>query len=222
MATMATATARAGLRESRSEQLEQLRRQIAAVPSRVGVSRRSPIAESAPIPCSESLLLTPDSLGGLLPAGLPKGAVGVLTGARSLALSIAAAVTSAGGYVAIVGQPGLGLLAATEMGADLDRVAVVLDPGADPVEVAAVLTDGMDLVVLGLRGRAVPPSRARAVTARARQRGCTLLVADGAWPGAAIRLDARVCGYEVSGAPGFGRISRVRLSTRARGRAEVG
>ena len=209
-------------RKNRSDQLEQLRKQIAAVPSRVGVSRRQPIVENAPIPASESLLLAPDSLAGLLPAGLPKGVVGVLTGARSLALNIAAAVTSAGGYVAIVGQPGLGLLAATEMGADLDRVAVVPDPGADPVEVAAVLTDGMDLVVLGLRGRAVPPSRARAVTARARQRGCTLLVADGSWPGAAIRLDARVCGYDVSGAPGFGRISRVRLSTRARTRSEVG
>ena len=219
---MTMAVARVRTSENRAEQLERLRRQMAEVPSRVGAARRAPIADSALSSDQESLLLAPESLGGLLPTGLPKGAVGVLTGARSLALNIAAAVTAAGGFVAIVGQPGLGLLAATEMGADLDRVAVVPDPGADPVEVAAVLTDGMDLVVLGLRGRAVPPSRARAVTARARQRGCTLLVADGDWPGAAIRLDARVCGYDLSGTPGFGRISRVRLSTRARARARAG
>src|SRR5262249_52477307 len=31
----------------------------------------------------------------------------------------------------------------------LSRLAVIPDPGADPVEVAAVLMDGMDLVVLG-------------------------------------------------------------------------
>ncbi|HEX5144781.1 MAG TPA: hypothetical protein VFW21_13015 [Mycobacterium sp.] len=206
--------------ESRSELLKQLRKQMAAVPSRVGSSRRGQLPADIALPVGESLLPIPDLVADLLPAGLPKGAVGVVTGARSLSLSMAAAVTAAGGFVAIVGQPDAGLLAAAEMGADLDRLAVIPDPGADPVEVAAVLMDGMDLVVLGLRGRAVPPSRARAVTARARHKGCTLLIADGDWPGAAVRLDARVCGYEMAGdrRPGFGRISQVRLSTRARAR----
>lgn len=135
-----------------------------------------------------------------------------------------AAVTAAGGHAAIVGQPRAGLLAAAEMGADLSRIAVIPDPGADPVEVAAVLLDGLDLVVLDLGGRSVPGARARAVTARARQKGCTLLVTGGDWPGAQARLDATVSGYEVIGAggagpvPGCGRIGRVRLVTRARGR----
>ncbi|MET0993538.1 MAG: hypothetical protein ABWY20_05390, partial [Mycobacterium sp.] len=91
-------------------------------------------------------------------------------------------------------------------------------------EVAAVLMDGMDLVVLGLGGRSVSATRARAVVARARQKGCTLLVTGGDWQGASARLEARVCGYEVTGAgggtprPGCGRISRVRLAMRAQGR----
>ena len=145
----------------------------------------------------------------------------VLSGARSLLLSMVAAVTAAGGNAAIVGQPDIGLLAAVEMGADLSRLAVIPDPGTDPVEVAAVLIDGMDLVVLGLGGRLVPQTRARAVLARARQKGCTLLVTDGDWQGVSTRLQARVCGYEITGAsvggraevpdPGFGRISGVRL-----------
>ena len=59
--------------------------------------------------------------------------------------------------------------------------------------------DGMDLVVLGLGGRSVPATRARAVVARARQKGCTLLVTDGDWQGASARLEARVCGYEITG-----------------------
>ena len=178
-----------------------------------------------PLPDSESLLPLPESLAELLPAPLPRGTVAVLSGARSLPLSMVAAVTAEGGHAAIVGQPDVGLLAAVEMGADLSRIAVIPEPGADPVEVAAVLMDGMDLVVLGLGGRSVPAGRARAVVARARQKGCTLLVTGGDWQGASTRLEARVCGYEVTGAgggaptPGCGRISRVRLAMRARGRS---
>ncbi len=210
---------------NRAEQLEQLRRQMAAVSGKVGASRHVTERAEAVLPTAESLLPVPESLAGPLPAGLPRGVVGVLSGARSLPVGMAAAVSAAGGHVAIVGLPDFGLLAAVEMGADLSRLAVIPDPGTDPVEVAAVLMDGMDLVVLGLAGRAVSATRARAVVARARQKGCTLLVARGEWEGASIRLDARVRGYEMTGAPGgasvagCGRINRVRLSVRARGRA---
>jgi hypothetical protein len=171
------------------------------------------------------LLPLPESLIEQLPTTLPRGTVAVLSGARSLPLSMVAAVTAAGGHAAIVGQPDVGLLAAVEMGADLSRLAVIPEPGADPVEVAAVLMDGMDLVVLGLGGRSVPATRARAVVARARQKGCTLLVTGGDWQGASARLEARVSGYEMTGGsgggrtPGCGRISRVRLAMRARGRS---
>jgi hypothetical protein len=240
-------------RLDRAEQVEHLRHKIAAVSGKVSDGCRAPTPSIDRPPDSESLLPLPESppcpSGGrypqaelgraelfraeLYPASgrypqppsLPRGTVAVLSGARSLPLSIVAAVTAEGGHAAIVGQPDVGLLAAVEMGADLSRIAVIPDPGADPVEVAAVLIDGMDLVVLGLGGRSVPAGRARAVVARARQKGCTLLVTGGDWQGAPTRLEARVCGYEVTGAgrgtptPGCGRISRVRFAMRARGRA---
>jgi hypothetical protein len=207
----------------RAEQVEHLRRRMAAVYGQVGANRRGHGYATDVLPTSVSLLPIPESLTELLPAGLPRGTVAVLSGARSLPLSMAAAVTAAGGHVAIVGQPDVGLLAAAEMGADLSRLAVIPDAGTDPVEVAAVLMDGMDLVVLGLNGRSVPATRARAVTARAHQKGCTLLVTRGDWQGASIRLDARVRGYDITAGngapvPGCGRISRVRLAMRARGR----
>lgn len=80
------------------------------------------------------------------------------------------------------------------------------------------------MVVLGLGGRSVPATRARAVVARARQKGCTLLVTDGDWQGASARLDARVCGYEITGRarPGFGRIGKVQLTYSVSGRAVSG
>jgi len=216
----------------RADQLKQLRRQIAVVSGKMNSGHSAPHRVDALLPATEALLPVPESLAETLPVGLPRGAVVVASGARALPLAVTAGVTAAGGHAAVVGHPDIGLLAAVEMGADLTRVALVPDPGNDPVEVAAVLMDGMDLVVLGLGGRSVPISRARAVMARARSKGCTLLVTDGDWQGAAMRLAARVSGYEVTGAAGpptsgpvgrsvagcGGRISRVRLAVRACGR----
>lgn len=209
---MTAAFASSPHQETRAEQLESLRRQMASISGRkVGPSAAAPAGDL--LPDSEAQLALPPWLADLLPAPVPRGTVAVLSGARSLLLSMVAAVTAAGGNAAIVGQPDIGLLAAAEMGADLSRLAVIPDPGTDPVEVAAVLVDGMDLVVLGLGGRRVPPSRARAVVARARNKGCTLLVTGGDWQGAPTRLAARVCGYDITAdsRPGFGRIGGVRL-----------
>lgn len=213
-----------GPRVNRAEQVEHLRRKMAAISGKVGHGRRGQALSNDVLPEPESLLPLPEINPETPPTTLPKGTVAVLSGARSLSLSMVAAVTAAGGHAAIVGQPDIGLLAAVEMGADLSRVAVIPEPGADPVEVAAVLMDGMDLVVLGLGGRSVPATRARAVVARARQKGCTLLVTGGEWQGASARLEARVSGYDVTGGSGgrpiagCGRISRVRLAMQARGR----
>jgi hypothetical protein len=221
---MAAALALKKGQDNRAEQLEQLRRQMAAVSGKVGERWRPAEPATEILPGSQSLLPVPDSLAAQLPSGLPRGAVAVLSGARSLPVSLAAAVSGGGGHVAVVGLPELGLLAAAAMGADLSRLAMIPDPGTDPVEVAAVLMDGMDLVVLGLAGRSVPATRSRAVVARARQRGCTLLVTGGQWQGASMRMDARVCGYEITGSrsgvpvAGCGRIGAVRLAVRARGR----
>jgi len=227
---MTAAFASVQRQENRAEQLESLRRQMSGKMSGKAVARPDDL-----LPESGSQLAIPQWLAESLPVQLPRGTVAVLSGARSLLLGMVAAVTAAGGNVAIVGQPDIGLLAAAEMGADLSRLAVIPDPGTDPVEVAAVLIDGMDLVVLGLGGRRVPRTRARAVVARARHRGCTLLVTDGDWEGAPTRLEARVCGYDITAGnrgaptPGFGRISGVRLQVsgvcaggRVIGRARTG
>lgn len=223
-------------RKERAEQVEQLRRRIAEVSGRMEIPGGRKVVGDDPHSAPETLLKAPDPpigpSGDALPEPpapgplsqlLPRGTVAVLSGARSLALRMVAAATAEGGHAAIVGQPDVGLLAAVEMGADLSRVAVIPYPGTDPVEVAAVLLDGLDLVVLALGGRSVPMARARAVTARARQKGCTLLVTGGDWHGASARLDARVCGYEMVGSggaavPGRGRIGRVRVDTRTRSR----
>ena len=154
------------------------------------------------LPDSESLLPLPESLAELLPRRVAAGTVAVLSGARSLPLSMVAAVTAAGGHAAIVGQPDVGLLAAVEMGADLSRLAVIPDPGSRSGR-GGRGADGRHGSGGARPGRAVgAATRARAVVARARQKGCTLLVTDGDWQGASTRLEARVCGYEITGRHG--------------------
>ncbi|MFD6881710.1 hypothetical protein [Rhodococcus sp. NPDC060084] len=203
----------------RAQQIETLRRRIAAVPSRGEVSRPTPVAEPAEVP-SRGVLPVPGPLAELLPhGGLVRGTVVSVSGAASLLLGVLASVTSSGGHAAVIGQRRLGLLAAAEMGAHLQRLAMVPDPGPDPVEVAAVLLDGMDLVVLGLGGASVPPTRARAVAARARSKGAVLIVTDGRWEGAQVRLEAQVSGYDGVDGPGLRRLCGTRLSVRAHGRA---
>lgn len=213
---MTAAVALGKVPHNRAEQLEQLRRQMAAVSGKVGGRRGVGEHPAEVVPRPEYLLPVPEVLAGALPGGLPRGTVAVLSGAGSLPVSMAAAVTAGGGHVAVVGLPGFGLLAAAEMGGDLSRLAVIPDPGSDPVEIAAVLIDGMDLVILALAGRSVSATRARAVVARARQRGCALLVTQGEWQGASMRMDARVRGYETTAGPGFGRISAVRIGCTVR------
>ena len=222
------------------ERVALLRSRMAAVPSRGETASvridnsdaapaRSELDDSEPSTASESVvrqrpvLPVPSALIEVLPhGGLVRGTVASVSGAGSLLIGLVAAVTGAGGHVAVVGQPRFGILAAVEMGAQLSNLALIPDPGPDPVEVAAILLDGVDLVVLGLGGLSVSPTRARAVVARARSKGSTLLVTDGHWDGAELRLDASVHGYDGLGTGrelGRGRLRGVRLSVCARGKA---
>ena len=198
---------------SRAERLEYLRRKMAAVPA-----KGEAVVAALPSDGRE-VLAVPGPLAELLPRrGLARGSVSVVSGANSLLLGILAAVTNEGMFAAVIGLPKLGLLAATEMGARLDRLALIPEAGPDPAGVAAVLLDGIDLVVLGLGGATVSPARARAVVARARSKQAALLVTDGQFGGAEVSIDARVEGYSGLG-QGVGRVCAVALSVRTKSKA---
>lgn len=207
----------------RADELAALRRRMAAMsgrPDQQSVEVRDP---------AEGVLPVPGPLAEILPhAGIPRGTVVCHEGANSLLVAMIASVTRGGGQVGIVGLPRLSLLAAVEMGADLSRLATVPDPGADPVEVATVLLDGMDLVVLGAV-ESVAPARTRVVMGRVRKQSSVLMVTGGGWPGARTTLEARVLTYRHSPAvtmtaepvqarSGYGRIGGMRLRVTAFGR----
>ena len=204
--------------DDREEQIAALRRRLAAVPGKGAGAHAVEVARPVPV------LPVPEVLAELLPQrGLTRGSVVSVAGASSLMVGLIASVTAEGGWAAVVGRPSFGMLAALEMGADLRRVVLVPEPGRDAVDVAAVLLDGMDLVVLDLSdtsGAAVTPSRARGVTARARHRGAVLVVTGGGWPGAELELHARIDGCTGLGR-GHGRLQSRELSVRVRGRGQA-
>lgn len=211
----------------REEKLAELRKRLAALPE-----KHRPAKAQAPVEAplqDESVQLgmgvlpVHEELARLLPGGgLPRGTVAEVAGAGSLAVSLVATVSRAGSTVALCGVSGFGMAAALEQGADPERIALIEGPLADPVAVASILLDGADVVLCELGGIAVPPSRGRAIAARARSRGSVLLVTGGRWEGAALHLGARVQGYTgLGGRPGRGRIRGIDLVFSARGRGCV-
>lgn len=146
------------------------------------------------------VLPAPEPMCSYLPeAGLRRGSlVGISgTGGMTLLLSLLVEPVGAGSWAAVVGLPDLGLEAAAAMGVDLGRVALVPNPGADWVSVAAAALDALDVVVLR------PPHRCRAadahrLAARARERRSVLVLADArGWPERPdLELEAEVEGWE--------------------------
>jgi hypothetical protein len=229
--------------DPRAATIERLRRRMAAIPARSASPAQPSLAAltcdppaadveasnfSVP-PSTEAItratqssmslrtIPAPGPVADLLPhRGLVRGSTVHVAGAASLRAGLIASVTEAGGWAAIVGLPRLSLLAAAEMGAELRRCAVV-EPGPDPIEVAAVLADGLDFVLLSLGGVDVPPSRARAVAARARKNGTILAFTDGRWPATDLQLDARITRYHGLDA-GHGRITGTDLDVQATAR----
>jgi hypothetical protein len=182
----------------------------------------------------EQLLPVLAPLRPLLPdGGLRRGTTVTVEGApgaTSLALALGAAASAAGSWVAAVGLPALGWLAAAELGVALERVVVVSPPPAAWATVVAALLDAVDLVWAG------PPPRlaagdARRLVARARERGSVLVPLDrpgtgpGAGPGSAgwplpapVRLVVASSTWSGPVGAGAGRLESRRVEVVATGR----
>jgi hypothetical protein len=163
-------------------------------------------------------------LSGLLPGrGLRRGTTVAVSagraapaaGSTSLLLALLAEASRAGSWCAVVGLPSLGALAAQESGIDLERLALVPDPGPDWPTVIAALIDGVDVVVTAIQGK-VAPTVADRLVARARQRG-SVLMPFGQWPGADVTLQVTASRWEGL-ALGRGRLRRREVTILARGR----
>ena len=157
----------------------------------------------------------------LFPAhGLRRGSLIAIQGSASLLIALLAGASQAGAWCAVVGLPTLGLLAVSQAGVALDRLALVPRPGAEWVSVVAALVDGFDVVAVAPPSR-VPDGAAHRLAARARQRGA-VLVSYGpvSWPGADLRLSADAGTWHGLGA-GHGHLRARRMRVRGEGRGSA-
>src|SRR6478736_1237304 len=167
---------------------------------------------------SGSVLPVAAPLAAALPrGGLARGSVVSVLGQGATSLLFALLAGPEAPWTALVGMPGVGLLAAAEFGIDLDRVVVIPEPGPDVLQVLSILVDGVDMIAVTLPTQVMPsPSRQRVLTGRLRQRGSVLLVM-GPWPGADLVLTASWTGFSGLGR-GHGRLRDRELSVEVGGR----
>lgn len=174
-----------------------------------------------------------EALEPLIPGGgLRRGSTLAVDGpaATSLALAAAAAASADGAWVAAVGFPSLGLLAAAELGIALERFVLVAAPdteiGPDNEETAwasalAALVDAFEVVLVQATHR-VRARDGRRLTARTRERGAVLVqVGSRGWPeGADVSLEVTDARWEGL-ADGHGHLQSRRVTVVGGGRREA-
>ncbi|MBF6174399.1 hypothetical protein [Nocardia blacklockiae] len=197
----------------RDQQINELRTRMRQIQSGTGSVTAADVA-------ALDVIAVPGGIGDLLPGGgLARGSVVGRRGSTGILAGLLAAATGAELWAAIVAGPRqrIGLLAVTEMGGRLDRLAVIDASGGDPLEIAAVLSDGIPMIVCDT-SVTVPPKRAQALTAKIRGQRGVLVITDrvsGLRPDVTLR--ARPVGYRGLGA-GCGRVQEVRVAVEVAGR----
>lgn len=167
-------------------------------------------------PAAGRVLPTRAELATVLPwSGLRRGSTVAVHGSVSLLFALLAEATASGSWAAVVGRPGVGVVAAAETGVEISRLALVPHPGGDPAGVIAALLDGVDLVAVGETVR-LRESDARRLSARARHRGSVLLPM-GTWPGAEVQLRCVRARWHGLGA-GHGLLREREITVRVGGR----
>jgi hypothetical protein len=138
-------------------------------------------------------------------------------GSVSLLFALLGAASADGAWCALVGFPAVSAESLCEYGLDLSRLAIVPSPGASWPTAVGALLDAVDVVATRPPARVVPGD-VRRLAARARTREAVLVpyTSEG-WPGADVRLSARV-GQWVGIGSGTGRLRARRLDVAAEGR----
>ena len=122
-------------------------------------------------------------------------------------------VVEAGGHAGVVGWPEL-----SYAGIDpkyLGRIIAVPDPGVDPLGVAAVLTEGLDLVVYRSPvALALSPVRCRPLLGKLRKGRAALMMVGATVPSPALTVTGDIQAFHGIGR-GTGRITGVDIRVRA-------
>jgi hypothetical protein len=186
-------------------------------------------AQSTSVLASQRAREVRGPFAALFPHGLRPGTSVAVRAARpSLesaamrnAITLAAGVVPTDGWVAAVGVPSLGVLAAAEAGLALERLVFFAAPAAVWGTIAVAAVDAFDVVVLSVPARP-RAAEVRRLAGRTRERGNTIVaIGPGvtAWGGDA-RLVTSAVTWEGLG-DGHGTLQSCRVSIELDGRGSV-
>lgn len=162
---------------------------------------------------SGGVISTPEPLAAAIPAGgLPRRAVTQASACAALVVELVAHATASGARVGVVGWPELSFAAVAASGGDLERVIAAPQPGPDALGIAAILCEGLDLVVCHAPSPVrLTPTQMRPVAGKLRVGQAALLCVGVEVPSPALRLGARVTQVHGLGR-GTGRIRGVDIA----------
>ena len=131
------------------------------------------------------LIPVPPPLQPILPeGGLQVGTTYALSPSPGLIGALLAGASRTGAWCAAVGMPTLGVEALAGHGVDLDRLLLVPAPGSRWLSVVSALSEVIPLIAIR-PSASVREAELSRLSARLRDRGCTLLVVS-ATPGASL------------------------------------
>ena len=196
----------------------------------VSAELREQLSRIAPVVlAAEQVLPVPEVFHELLRGrGLQRGwtlRVEGAASARAMTWALLGGVTTAGGWIASVDVPGVGLAAAQEVGVAIERVLVVNtpDPPAWSASIGALI-GSVDVIVFGEPQHRVVPTEFRRMSSRARERGSVLVElasTTGSKRGSQLQydltFDVHPVGWRGIGA-GYGRLQGRILEVEASGR----
>ncbi len=203
---------------ARAEQIAELRSKMAQIGGEVPGGGNGSAVFGEGIASGEDVL----GLGGqfrfILPGGgLPRHAVTHMSDTPALVAEMLLHVVDAGGHAGVVGWPELSYAGIDRK--HLDRIIAVPDPGADPLGIAAVLTEGLDLVVYHSPVQlALSPVRCRPLLGKLRKGRAALMMVGATVPSPALTVTGDIQSFHGIGR-GTGRITGVDIRVRAQSKS---
>lgn len=198
----------------RAERIAVLRSQMSAMGSTVPVVEDPSSGVSATQVFPGGVIAAPEGMSDLFPSGgLVRRQAVVVQEEPLLVLDFLSQVTAAGGSAAVIGWKDLGLAGLVGAGGVYENLIVIPDPGSEPLNVAAVLCEGLDLVVYRGPKIVLSPVRARPLLGKLRKGTAALMMVGTEVPSPVLRVESSIIGYGGIG-QGTGRIRSVEMRVR--------
>ncbi|AKK10455.1 hypothetical protein [Corynebacterium uterequi] len=193
---------------STADKVNALRSQMQAM---VGSAALAPVG-----PAAASELPQDDGLDVGLPLPLPRRAITEVSDCPALIVHLLDRITRGGGYAAVIGWPELSVAGIER----LHQLVLVPDPGPEPLSIAGVLAEGLDVVVWHTAGEIeLSPTRARPLAAKARAGQAAVVLVGPKVASPALRVDASVTTYRGIGR-GSGRITGLDIEVAVRNKSQ--